>query len=338
MSRIGYRAVRMAFLGLALVGPASGLARAADLAQRDLADELSAAQAALAAGDYDQAYKAYLAHATNNPLAQFSLSLFYQYGWGRPADPAEACRWQEKSAHGNIPAAQLLLAECLRHGIHRPADPARAAHWYQQAALSGILMAPCSLAELYMDGEGVPKNQNKAIELCRQVAEKGIPAAQMQLAKLLLKGDAPVRNPAAAFQWMQTAAQANFAEAQYHLGIMLRDGTAQAPDPASARWWLEYAASQGWTPAYLPTAELYFNAPVSPENGQLPATDLAKAYLWTAAAIQAPARGAEQDQARRLLTKITELMPQTWKPDLDRQVNEHFAKVKTPNDAPVSSP
>ncbi len=314
----------LAVLGLALLGPVAGAAPEG----RDLAAELSSAQSALAAGDYARAYATYLSHADDNPLAQFTLGLFHQNGWGRPADPAEACRWEERAAQGGIPAAQQMLAECLRHGVHRPADPAGAAHWYQQAASSGIVTASCSLAELYMVGEGVPKDPGKAIDICRLAAEKASAPAQVSLARLYLEGDATVRDPAAARQWLQAAAQADSAEAQYRLGILLRDGVGGPVDPSSARWWLETAASQGWLPAYLPTAELYLSAPVEPETGRLSAKDLAKAYLWSAAAVRRLSPGPEAEQAAAVRDQVLQRMPETWRPDLDRQIADHLSKLE----------
>ncbi|AUB79530.1 tetratricopeptide repeat protein [Candidatus Thiodictyon syntrophicum] len=314
---------RLAILGSILLGLLSGAANAVP----DLAGELRDAQAALAVGDYAKAYQAYLTHGDDNPLAQFSLGLFFQFGWGRPGDPVEACRWQEKAAQGGIPAAQQLLADCLRRGVHRPVDLAGAAHWYEQAALSGILTASCSLAELYMAGEGVPKDPQRALELCRQPAERGLPAAQLRLAGFYLDGDVAVRDPVLALRWIQAAAQANNAEAQFRLGLMLRDGVGQPADPRSARYWLETSASQGWLPAYLPTAELYLNAPADPGSGLLPAADLAKAYLWSAAAARRLAPGPAAEQAKALLAKVGVLMPDTWRPDLDRQIDRHLAQT-----------
>jgi len=333
---VGGRLFRLTVMGLALLGSASGWARGADVAVRDLASELQGAQGKLAAGDYAQAYEAYLAHSEDNPLAQFSVGLFFQYGWGRPVDLAQACRWQEKAAQGNIPAAQAALAECLRHGVHRSVDLIGAAHWYEQAALSGMLTANCSLAELFMAGEGVPKNPNKAIQLCRAVAEKGVPSAQLQLARFHLEGDATVRDPVAALQWMQSAAQSKLPEAQYRLGLMLRNGVGKPANMAAARWWLESAGEQGWAPAYLPTAELYFSAPVDAESGVLSPTDLAKAYLWSAAATQVLNNEPEANSARALLAKVLALMPSTWKPELDRQIAEHLVRLNAekPSGAP----
>lgn len=84
--------------------------------------------------------------------------------------------------------------------------------------------------------------------------------------------------------WLSTAAQGNAPEAQYYLGVMLRDGMGRPKAPEAARFCFERAASRGYGPAYFPTGELYFNSPVNPNTGTLPAHDLAKAYLWVSAA------------------------------------------------------
>jgi TPR repeat protein len=308
------RLLALALLGMSAAAPAG-----------DLSAELAAGQAALAAGDYPAAYRAYLDHGQSNPLAQFTLGLFHEYGWGRPVDRPAACRWQERAAPGGIPAAQQALADCLRQGVHRPADPTAAAHWYEQAARSGILLARCSLAELYMAGEGVARDPRQALALCRQAAEQGLPAAQLRLARFLLEGDVSVRDPAAALHWMRGAAQANNAEAQYRLGLMLRDGVGAAADAGAARWWLESASAQGWLPAYLPTAELYLHGRADSATGALPAAELAKAYLWSAAAVR---RGPDQPTtAQALLAQVVELMPPTWQADLDRRVSEHLDRL-----------
>jgi TPR repeat protein len=309
----------------AIVFAALGSIAGAAFAARDLAGELAGAQASLAAGDYAKAYQAYLEHGKDNPLAQFSLGLFHEHGWGMPVDRAEACRWQEKAALGGIPAAQELLADCLRLGAHKPVDLAAAAHWYERAAASGIAVAQCSLAELYMAGQGVAKDPGKALGLCLAVANKGLAVAQLRLGRLYLEGDPGVRDPAAAARWLQTAAQAGNAEAQYRFGLMLRDGAGIAADVGAARWWLETAAGQGWLPAYLPTAELYLRAPADPDTGLLPAADLAKAYLWSAAALRRLNAPDDAAKARATLAGVTARMPETWRPDLDRRVSEHLA-------------
>jgi len=324
--------------GLALLGLALAPVSFSAWAVRDLAADLKPAQAALAAGDMDKAYQGFLEYGEDNPLAQFTLGLFHQYGWGRPVDAAESCRWQEKAAQGNIPAAQQQLAECLRRGILRPADPTGAAHWYEQAALAGIGTAWCDLADLYMAGEGVAKDPHKALDVCKKGAEMGLPIAQAHLARFYLEGDESIRDPVMALRWMQAAAQANNVEAQYRLGLMLRDGVGQAADAANARFWLESAATEGWLSAYQPTAELYFFGPVDADTGLLPAADLAKAYLWSSAAVHRWGASKEGEAASALLAKVLTVMPASWRPDLDLKVSEHLAKIGEPHVPPPVQP
>lgn len=325
------RRSRLLSLVLLMACLAVGPARAA----RDLAGELRAAQAALAAGDHARAYALYLEHGQDNALAQFSLGLFHAYGWGRPVDRAEACRWQEKAAQGGIPAAQQLLGDCLRQGVHRPVDAAGAAHWYEKAARSGIVAALCSLGEMTMRGEGVAQDPRKAIQLCAEAAQKGSVSAQASLARLYLEGAPEVRDAGAALRWYQAAAESGLPEAQFALGQMLRDGIGHERDLNAARGWLEAAASQGYLPAYLETAKLYFAAPPEPETQRLAAADLAKAYLWASAATQRLA-GTEQAQASQLLSDVLRLMPESWRGDLDQRVAAHLHKVAPP--APIRSP
>ena len=70
----------------------------AHAAPRDLHAELAAADKALAAKDYPAAYRAYAEHAGDNGLAQFTLGLFEQQGWGRPANAVAACAWFDKAS------------------------------------------------------------------------------------------------------------------------------------------------------------------------------------------------------------------------------------------------
>jgi TPR repeat protein len=297
-------------------------------AQRDLAAELRQAQKALAAGDYEKAFREYLRFAKekNNPLAQFSVALFFQYGWGRPADPVAACKWYEKAAKGNIPAAAHFFAECLEQGVGRPSNPALAAAWYEKAAALGHHMSLCSLAELYMVGNGVPKDPARGLELCRKAAEQQVIRAQTRMGLFFLEGDESIRDLDQAFKWFQLAAERNSPEAQYYLAVMLRDGLGRPKTPEVARYWFEMAASQGYVLAYLPTAQLYFNAPVDQKTGKLSEHDLAKAYLWASATLKRSKETEELAQTEKMLEKIRAIMPETWAPTLDAKVAEHLAR------------
>ncbi len=296
-------------------------------AKADSTEALAEAQAALAAGDYDAAFLRYsrLAEERNDPLAQFTLALFHQMGWGRPVDLAEACRWHEKAAVQGVPTAQDFHAQCLDGGTGRPADPAAAAEWYQKAADSGHLLSLCALADLHIRGRGVPKDPARGLALCRQAAESGLVAAQVRMGRFHLDGDEAVRDLAAAFQWFVIAAQSGSPEAQYRLGVMTRDGIGGPRDLAAARTWFESAAAQGYPPAYFPTARLYFQAPADPETGLQRPEDLAKAYLWLSATTEREPDPDRLAQTADMLEQVVQVMPETWVADLDAQVARHLA-------------
>ena len=322
---------------LLLTGALCFVGAASPCAAEDLSAELKAAQQFLDIGDFAHAYEEYLKLAQTNPLAQFSLGLFHQFGWGRQIDRVAACHWQEKAAAGKIPAAQHFLAECLRHGIHRDTNLKAAAQWYDAAIRLGYIGSLCPLAELYIGGTGVPKNSGKGLALCQQAAEKGVLSAQVRLGRFYVE-EGEIRDYRKGLHWFNVAANANSAEGQYNFARMLENGWGRAADIASARNWYEASAGQGYLPAYLPAARLYAQAPIDPASGLLPASDLAKAYMWSAAA-EKRLQGAEQSKARTLLTKMLELMPTAWRPDLDRKIAEHLERVASfPNTLAANIP
>ncbi len=297
--------------------------------------ELQTAQSYLSKGEYDKAYALYhqVAVKKKNPLAQFTLGLFFHLGWGRPVDQFQACKWFEKAADNNIPAAAQFFADCLKNGGKGiPKDPGKAAKLYQKAADLGIKSALCSLGELYVTGNGVPKDVQKGISLCEQAGKAGVVPAQVRLGHLLKEKDTGFQDLGRSFYWFSIAAQANVPEAQYYLGIMFKDGMGIAKDMQSARLWLERAASLGYQSAYLPVGLLYFNSPEDPETGKLSAHDLAKSYLWLSAALRQISDAEASKKAGMILTQVGQIMPETWKSDLDAKVDAHFKSF--PSDKP----
>jgi TPR repeat protein len=294
----------------------------------DLAANLGPAQEALAAGDYDDAYKQYrrVAEDENNPLAQYSVGLFYQLGWGRPVDDAEACRWFAQAAEGNIPGALLAHADCLRYGMNGEASPKEAARYYTKAADEGLPTALCSLAELHMAGEGVPHDPAKALDLCTAVARQGYPAAINTTGLFYLEGDESIRDNEKALQWFVAGANANDPAAMYNLGRMMRLQLVADTDMDDARQWFEKAAAQGYEPAYFRTAELYYLAEGQGENGTITEDHLAKLYMWLQVTLQASTDQAERDEAAEMLEQVLVVMPEAWRPTLDQRVTEHLQK------------
>ena len=294
----------------------------------DFAKNLRGASELLAARKYDEAYKAYLhaAEDQNNPLAQFTLGLFHELGWGRPVDMAEACAWQEKSAKGGIPAAEDRYATCLLNGVGRPADPAEAARWFQRAGDDGHLISYCRLARLYVEGRGVPKDPAKGLALCEQVAAKGSPPAMVEVARFHLEGVTGKPDYETASQLLQQAAKLNSPEAPFLLGKMAHDGLGAPAKPDAARFWFETAASRGYVPAYYQTARLYFDQRGGPKAGGYVPDYVAKAYMWLSATVARTTDKDERASSAEMLAEIRKIMPPTWAPDLDKKVKDHLAK------------
>ncbi len=294
----------------------------------DISSELKAADKALEAGDYDTAFREYsrAAEERENPLAQFTLALFHQFGWGRAINMVKACQWHERAAQASIPVAQHELGKCFERGIHRPADPAQAAEWYDKAGGMGHLLSFCYLANLYMTGAGVPKDPGKSLALCRRAAERNNAAAQTMMGSLLLQGDESVRDYQAALSWFDLAAQQNDPQAQYYLGVMIRDGLGTAGDAVVARYYFESAAAQGFRDAYYPTAKAYFETFAGTGSDGSGEEALAKAYMWLTTAEKRTRDATEAASAAEMLKKVRAVMPPSWAADLDEKVARHLAE------------
>lgn len=288
--------------------------------------DLKEAQTALAAADYPRAYELFLQQGAGNPLAQFTLGLFFQNGWGRKPDPTAACAWFEKAAGQSVPAAEHFWAECLAQGVGRAADIPAALGWYERAAAHGHLYSTCAAADYYIRGAGVPKDAARGLAMCTRVAQANSSPAMLRLAHYYRTGADVPQDLALARRWFQSAAELGNLEAQFNLGVMLSQGEGGAPDLNQALFWLETAASAGYAPAYLPTAVLYANAPVRKDTGALAPEHLAKIYLWAAAA-QARAEGSDvRQQATAIENQVLSVMPAAWRADLDKKIAAHLAQ------------
>ncbi len=294
-------------------------------AQQETKNELAEAQQWLTVGEYQKAYEAFTFHAQEkqNPLAQYSLALFYQKGWHVKADAVVACQWYEKAANGGIPEAAHFFGQCLQDGIHQVKDYQAAMHWYQQAVQLGHVISSCSIAELYMQGHGVEKDPQKALADCEQVASAGSVPAQLKMGRFYLEGAKEIRNIQYAAAWFGYAAEGGSLEAIYQLGTI---NLKALYDPVRALYWFEMAANRGYLPAYYQTALLYFHAPLSEKTGMPTTENLAKSYLWLSVTQQQSTNKGEQRDAEWKLIEVERVMPESWKADLDQQVLQHIAE------------
>ncbi len=292
--------------------------------------QLRRAQKLLAAGDYSRAYQAYhnLAQESDHPLAQFSLALFHENGWGRPVDPRAACRWYGTAAQGEVPAAAHFYAECLAAGTVVPGSAGDVIYWYEQAIALGHGGSHYPLGQLLLASER-SKDREKALLHLTQAASLGNQQAQFQLGRFFHSGDKVEPDHHQAYQWYLQAAQQGNRQAQYWLAMLLRDSpAAELQSAEQALRWFESAAAQGYLPAYLPTAQAYLGGTGELPSQQIPAPALAKAYLWLSAAVSRRSGPEEQFECKALLDQVLVRMPKTWRPALDRKVSSHLRQFE----------
>ncbi|WP_319547838.1 tetratricopeptide repeat protein [Desulfogranum marinum] len=295
----------------------------------DYARESRRAQKLLSEGKYDKAYQMYseLATEQKNPLAQFTLALFYEYGWGRTPDRQQACRWYGQAAQRDIPTAAHFYAACFEEGIGVDQSLSDAIYWYEQAVALGHGGSHFPAAQLLLTADNVA-DKTKGLQHLHQAASIGNQQAQLQLGNMYMQGRQVETNPYQALHWYRQAAQQDNHEAQYLLGILLRDSqSADLHSDEEALKWLETAAANGYQPAYLPTARYYLGGEDLKKDEHIPAPALAKAYMWLSAAEQRAATEEEKATCRKLLGQVSATMPETWKPELDAEVKKHLKKI-----------
>jgi TPR repeat protein len=300
--------------------------RAAGAPSTDPAQPLRPAYALLDKGDYARAYAAFLRAGAKNPLAQFSLGLFHQNGWGRPTDLDAACAWFAKAARGKIPTALHAAGDCLMHTPDAPGNAAAALAHYQAAAANGHLISLCAAGEFYIRGRYVARDVARGLDMCGQAAMANSPPAMLRLANYLRDdADVPHDLPGAR-HWYQLAAERQVVEARYKLAIMQAQGDGGATDIDAALAAMEELAAAGYAPAYLPTATLYAHLPPEADTGAPSAVHLAKMYLWTGAAKARLSDPALLNQAEQLQAQVLAVMPPQWRTDLDTKLAVHLAK------------
>lgn len=301
----------------------------AEIAQ-DWGEALTPAQQKLAEADYAAARPLFEQQArSGNGLAQFTLGLFYQLGWGVTPSPAQSCAWFKLAAQQHVPAAQQQLGRCYLADHFNSGEQTLAYSWFERAQQAGLLGALCDMGKMHADGQFVEPDRNKALQMCSAAAHAGVLEAQLQLAKWLMGGDIVEQDLAQAVNWLTLAANAGDAEAAFYLARFYDNGAILPQDATLALQWYEQAARRGYSAAYLPAAALswdYFQ-----RHADSPAeTHLAKAYVWAKAAQFTAA--AETDMAKTadlLLRQILTVIPQKWQHELNDKVNSHLARSST---------
>ncbi|MBZ9612376.1 tetratricopeptide repeat protein [Rheinheimera maricola] len=301
--------------------------------EKEWSAPLQAAETLLQAADYAAARPAYEAQAQQgNGLAQFTLGLFYQLGWGVSVSPGQSCHWFKLAAENQIPAAQEQLGYCYLNDHFASAEQSLALGWFEQAYQAGIISAGCAMGKLLVEGSYVAANPPKGMQLCQQAAISGATAAQLQLAKWLLNGVVLPQNASQAMYWFDLAANNNSAEAAYYLAQFYDTGTVVDQDATRALAWYDTAAKAGFTEAYLSAAALYFaqyqaevqQGPVDAASTSASAL-LAQAFSWAYAASTALSpQHSNYSDAMALLKQISLLTPASWQETLRIKTLQHL--------------
>ena len=76
-----------------------------------------------------------------NPLGQWALGNFYQFGDGVDKNMEQARHWYERAAGQGFVFAEVRLGLLYEHGDGVPRDYAELLHWFQLAANAGNVVA-----------------------------------------------------------------------------------------------------------------------------------------------------------------------------------------------------
>ena len=145
-----------------------------------IADSLSEAKAAYAAGNFEKAAKLLMTQAQQgNVDAQFSLGLMYDNGQGVPKEFSEAAKWYRLAAEQGHSAAQLNLGVMYGQGQGVPQDYKEAVKWYRLAAEQSDALAEANLGLMYNNGQGVPQDYVLAY-MWTSIAVANAPDSQLQ--------------------------------------------------------------------------------------------------------------------------------------------------------------
>lgn len=213
-------------------------------------------------GRDDKAAATWLRRAAdqNKPLAQATLSLFYQSGrGGLPRDDLQAVALARKSAEQGNSFGQVLLAGDYANGTAQlPQDDTQAAYWLKQAADQNNPLAEARLSLFYHSGRGgLPRDNSLALELAEKSVEQGDSSGQLVLGSYYLDGNEGLpQDEVQAVLYFKLAADQGNPIAQYQLGVFYsqgRGGLAQSWDEAIKLWTM--AANQG-----LPEAQRALDA------------------------------------------------------------------------------
>lgn len=219
-----------------------------------------------------------------DPIAQATLSEYYQNGFRTKVNYPKALKWAQRSAAQNNPLGLFALAVIYDNGLGVQSDSQKSNQLYQQAfpglqtlANQNNLAAQYALGWILWWGKGVPPDIPKASQWIQKSADQGHYASQYHLGGIALEGEDD--NDEEALKWFQLAANQGLPAAQVNLGWMHYSGIGIEEDLKQSAIWYEKAALQGLPRAQFLLGELH-------ELGEGVPEDLQKALFWYEKAAQ----------------------------------------------------
>lgn len=123
------------------------------------------------------------ASESGDPLAHFTLGLWYYHGrGGLTPDPKKSFTLQSQAAEVGHPAAMFNVGTAYLTGDGIEKDFVLAVEWLEKAAKANVLEARFNLAKVYMDGPpGIDRDWVKAKSYVAEIADRH------EIAKMLLE-------------------------------------------------------------------------------------------------------------------------------------------------------
>ncbi|MET2898745.1 tetratricopeptide repeat protein [Vibrio rotiferianus] len=286
---------------------------------------MASAQQYMNANELDQAYLIYSKHGElGDPLAQFTLGLFHENGWGKLAsDMTLACYYFYEASKQHIPQALKKVGDCIASQtlslqIKKESHPN---YWYKKAYENGIYEAACDLGRLYLGSDWQGFDLDEAIRWCHLAAEKKALNAQVTLGDIYASRTLSSYNIEKAEFWYQQAVNGDSGIAAFKLAKLYLSLAQNAEHPEKfyrhATLMMEQASSLKHAAAYSRTAVLYWNEAQLSE-GEQASERLAKSYVWAKVAYR---DNPTTTNALNLQT-IQSVVPKTWFKELDDKVEQ----------------
>ena len=154
----------------------------------------------------------------NNIEARYELGRAYAYGWGTPADPAEAEKHLRQALKDFYKPAYYELGYLLWNKKEgRAEELEEGIKLLRQASERKDNRALYVLGLAYLDGRGVAKNINEALDWMEKAGEQGHRLAQYWLGTVFWEGKLVLRNEATALKWLRLAAENGHIQAKAKL-------------------------------------------------------------------------------------------------------------------------